>query len=112
MMPPRDVSPAEAVALVSAGAVLVDVREPEEWGAGHAAVAFHLPMSQLVERADELPQDRMVVCVCRSGQRSAAVATALLDAGWDAVNLAGGMQAWALAGLDVVDDQGWPGTVA
>jgi DMSO/TMAO reductase YedYZ molybdopterin-dependent catalytic subunit/rhodanese-related sulfurtransferase len=91
-----------AAALVDAGALLLDVREPGEWPAGHVAQALLLPMGQVARHRDDLPQDRRIVVVCRSGGRSAAVAEALRVWGFDAVNLSGGMTAWGLAGLPVV----------
>lgn len=78
---------------------LLDVREVPEWVAGHVEGAVHVPMHQLQGAQDQLARDRTIVCVCRSGQRSAAVAGALRRAGYDAVNLIGGMHAWADAGL-------------
>jgi rhodanese-related sulfurtransferase len=99
---PPEVSPVDAVALVDAGALLLDVREDDEWQAGHAPQAHHLPMSRLQHDYERLPVDRQIVCVCHVGARSAAVAAALRNAGWDAVNLAGGMDAWERAGLPVV----------
>lgn len=106
------VDPEEAAGLVDAeGAVLLDVREQEEWDAGHAPAARHVAMSTISGRADEIPNDRLIVCVCRSGGRSGAVTEALVNGGWKAANLAGGMQAWAAAGLPVVDDAGRPGQV-
>jgi rhodanese-related sulfurtransferase len=96
-----DVTPQEAVALVEAGALLLDVREQDEWVAGHAATAVHLPMSRIGQEYQTLPADRQIVCVCHVGARSAAVADALRGAGWDAVNLAGGMVAWEHAGLPI-----------
>jgi DMSO/TMAO reductase YedYZ molybdopterin-dependent catalytic subunit/rhodanese-related sulfurtransferase/glyoxylase-like metal-dependent hydrolase (beta-lactamase superfamily II) len=91
--------------LVDAGALLLDVREPDEWDAGHAPGASALPMGQVRERRGELPRDRRIVVVCRSGGRSAAVTDSLLAWGFDAVNLAGGMCAWSAAGLPVVVDR-------
>jgi DMSO/TMAO reductase YedYZ molybdopterin-dependent catalytic subunit/rhodanese-related sulfurtransferase len=91
-----------AAALVEAGALLLDVREPGEWQAGHVAQALLLPMGQVARHRSDLPQDRRIVVVCRSGGRSAAVAEALRTWGFDAVNLSGGMTAWGLAGLPVV----------
>lgn len=106
------VDPQDAVNLVEGeGAVLLDVREQEEWDAGHAPAARHVPMSTISGRAADIPTDALVVCVCRSGGRSAAVTEALLNGGWNAVNLEGGMQAWHAAGLPVVDDGGRPGQV-
>ena len=107
----REVSVVEAAQLMRSGALLLDVRELEEWAAGHAPEAVHLPMSRLSAAPVTLPEDRPIVCVCHVGARSAAVAAALVGAGWEAVNLAGGMQAWQSAGLPVVRDDGQPGSV-
>jgi rhodanese-related sulfurtransferase len=104
-----EVSAIEADELVRAGAVLLDVRERDEWDAGHAPQATHLAMSELSTRVDELPQDVRLVCVCHVGGRSGMVADALNRAGWQALNLTGGMRAWQAAGLPVVDADGQPG---
>jgi rhodanese-related sulfurtransferase len=104
-----ELSPAEAVPLVEAGAILLDVREQHEWDAGHAPQARHLPMSELQQRAAELPRDVRIICVCHLGGRSAIVTDALNQAGWQATNLAGGMRSWQLAGLPVIDSAGRPG---
>lgn len=97
-----DLSPADARQLVADGALLLDVREDHEWVAGHAPEATHLPMSRIGASLDQLPTDRLIVCVCHVGARSAAVAEALTNAGYSAANLAGGMDAWAADGLPVV----------
>lgn len=97
-----DLTASEAKAAVDGGAMLLDVREDFEWADGHAPHAVHIPMWQLGERLGELPTDRTIVCICHVGARSAAVADALNRAGWTAVNVGGGMAAWAAAGLDVV----------
>jgi rhodanese-related sulfurtransferase len=79
--------------------VLLDVREDDEWAAGHAPGAVHVPMSQLAGRLDDLPSpDATVYVVCRAGGRSARVTAYLNSNGWDAVNVEGGMQAWEAAG--------------
>lgn len=80
---------------VPENAYLLDVRENDEWDAGHAPGAVHIPLGTLGDRAAEVPQDQKVYVVCRSGGRSAQAAMALNQAGWDAVNVAGGMQDWA-----------------
>ena len=106
------VNAGQAAVLVDDGAVLLDVREPHEWQAGHAPKARHIPLAQLPQRARELPANKPIVTVCRSGNRSARAAAILAHAGRDASNLAGGMHAWARAGLPVVAKGGGPGRVA
>lgn len=86
---------------VPEGAYLLDVREDDEWRAGHAPGAAHIPLRTLGERAGEVPKDRKVYVVCRVGGRSAQATMALNQAGWDAVNVAGGMQAWQHAARDM-----------
>jgi rhodanese-related sulfurtransferase len=100
-------SPAPDVSVpnVPDNAALLDVRENDEWVAGHAPGAVHIPMGQVPQRLDELATTfpgGPVHVVCRSGGRSARVATYLLQAGWDAVNVDGGMRAWAAAGRPMV----------
>lgn len=102
MQPAPEVAATDAARLVEAGALLLDVREDDEWAEGHAPQAEHLAMSRLQRDYQRLPADRQIICVCHVGGRSAAVAAALRNAGWDAVNLTGGMNAWAAAGLPVV----------
>ena len=80
------------------GTVLLDVREQHEWDRGHSPLALFVPMSQLRVRIDEIPEDCTVLVLCHAGQRSASVAAALREAGYDAVNVAGGMIAWHAAG--------------
>ncbi len=96
-------------AQVEATAYLLDVREPDEWAAGHAPGAHHLPMMEVPARLAEIPADTEVVVVCRSGGRSGQVVSYLMGNGWDNVrNLDGGMQAWAGHGRDVVSENGQP----
>ena len=96
----------------ASGALLLDVREPEEWQAGHAPGAVHVPLGDLPYRVDELPAGVPILCICRSGNRSARATAWLRAHGRDATNTAGGMAAWATAGLPLVDDVGRPGVVA
>jgi len=110
--PYRTVSPEQAATLADSGAILLDVREPREWQAGHAPRARHIPLGQLSRRAAEVPQRRAVVTVCRSGARSARAAAMLARDGREVSNLAGGMRAWARAGLPVVATGGGPGRVS
>jgi rhodanese-related sulfurtransferase len=90
---------------------LLDVRTPEEHEAGHAPGVVLRPMSELAAVWPELPTDRTVLCICRTGARSATATEFLRQQGIDAVNLEGGMRAWAAFGLDVVRDDGSFGSV-
>ena len=105
------IGPQAAADLVATGALLLDVREKHEYATGHAPQARHLPLSQLPRRAGELPADRTIVTVCRSGSRSAQAASVLASSGRRVTNLTGGMHAWARAGLPVVAKGGRPGRV-
>jgi len=108
---PPEISATEAADQLADDAVLLDVREQHEWDAGHAPQARHLAMSELSGRIDEVPKDIPVICVCHGGGRSSRVAMALHQAGYNALNLRGGMVAWDAAGLPVIDHVGSPGTV-
>lgn len=91
---------------------LLDVREDDEWAAGHAPAAHHLPMTELPTRLAEVPDDRDVAVICRSGGRSAQVVAYLMRNGWDQVrNVEGGMDDWVTTGRPVVTDDGQPGRV-
>ena len=106
-----EVGAEEAHQLVEDGALLLDVREADEWDAGHAPEATWIPISDLQARVGELARDRKIVAICRSGSRSHAVAGALIGVGYDAVNVDGGMRAWAAEDFDVVASDGLPGVV-
>ena len=97
--------------LVREGAVLLDVRETNEWNAGHAPQAAHLPLGRIDEVARKVKPGRQVVVVCRSGNRSRSATKALISRGFDAVNLSGGMIAWSRAGGQVVDRTGRVGAI-
>jgi rhodanese-related sulfurtransferase len=88
-----------ALLLARGEAIMLDVREPAEWNAGRIADALHIPMAELGRRHHELPRDRTIVAVCRSGNRSRTVTQALRRAGYDAENLDGGLKGWQRAGL-------------
>jgi len=88
---------------------LLDVREHDEWDAGHAPHAHHIPMREIPARLAEVPTVGDVVVVCRVGGRSAQVAAYLAAQGWENVaNLDGGMLAWEASGRAVVADTGLP----
>ena len=89
----------------------LDVREDDEWQAGHIDGARHIPLRDLSARAGELPKDRPIIAVCRSGSRSAVAVRGLKQLGYDAENLDGGVTAWSKAGLPLIDAAGKPGRV-
>ena len=89
------------------GAYILDVRELDEWEAGHAPDAHHVPMMTIPARIDEVPTDEQVVVLCRHGQRSARVVGFLAEHGRDnVVNLDGGIVEWVAAGRPIVTDDG------
>ncbi|MCX2731211.1 rhodanese-like domain-containing protein [Saccharopolyspora sp. NFXS83] len=100
-VPPEEL-PAD---LPAANFALLDVRENDEWAAGHAPGAVHIPMNEVPQRLDELPEADQVYVVCRSGGRSARVTAYLNANGWDAVNVERGMNGWSAAGRPVVSDE-------
>lgn len=104
--------PQVPVTSVPADGWLLDVREPDEWVAGHAPEAVHIPLGDLGQRTAEIPADQTIYVICRSGNRSGRAAQALNGAGWTAVNVAGGMQDWAAAGLPMVSESGLQPVVA
>ena len=104
--------PTVTVAEVTDDAYLLDVRDQDEWDAGHAPKAVHLPMMEIPGRIGELPGDRDIVVVCRVGSRSAQVVAYLIAQGRDRVtNLGGGMYAWHAAGRPVISAHGTAGFV-
>jgi rhodanese-related sulfurtransferase len=97
---------------VSPDTYLLDVREPDEWAAGHAPGAHHLPMMEVPARMAEVPTDVEVVVVCRAGGRSGQVVSYLMGNGWDNVrNLDGGMQSWESSGRELTTESGQPARV-
>lgn len=101
----RSQLPTVDAASVPADAALLDVREQDEWDAGHVDGALHIPIGEVVARLGELPDGRLHV-VCRVGGRSAQVVQYLVAQGWDAVNVDGGMYAWEAAGRPMVSADG------
>ncbi|HYO00528.1 MAG TPA: rhodanese-like domain-containing protein [Mycobacterium sp.] len=105
-----EVDPIGAMGLVDeSGAILLDVREDDEWAAGHAPGAVHVRLGDLDPHTfDTTPP---VVAVCRSGNRSGSAATKLAAVGVTVYNLVGGMGAWQETGQPVIRDDGTAGTV-
>ncbi len=109
--PIREIDVQHAARLTEAGeALLLDVREDDEWAAGRAPGAEHVPLGSL--QPAEVPTGRPVLALCRSGNRSGKATQVLAAAGVDVRNVTGGMKAWAAAGLPVVTAGNRPGTVA
>jgi rhodanese-related sulfurtransferase len=98
------VTPAQLATLLAdePDLVLIDVREPYEYAAGHVEQAVPLPMSVLPARVQEVPQGRPVYLICHSGARSAQVAAWLAQQGHETINVEGGTSGWIAAGLHVV----------
>ncbi len=101
-----DTVPEVRSADLPAGVFLLDVREADEWPAGHAPDAVHVRLGDLGARAGDLPRDREVYVICRSGARSAYAAQTLAGGGFSTVNVADGMTGWAVAGRPMISEDG------
>ncbi|RBY87511.1 rhodanese-like domain-containing protein [Blastococcus sp. TF02A-26] len=100
--------PTVSAAEVPEDAVVLDVREDDEWVHGHVEGATHIPMGQVPARLDEVPEADLLYVVCRGGGRSARVVGWLNQNGFDAVNVAGGMGDWEAIGRPMVSETGQP----
>lgn len=88
------VSPKDAREILRGRAVLVDVRESNEWRSGHVAGAIHIPLGKLATSTGRIPKNQQVLVICQSGMRSRSAAKQLRDLGFDVLNVSGGMNAW------------------
>ena len=103
----HELAPARVKEMVESGeAQLIDVREPYEWEAGRIAGAVHIELERLAARSDEIARDRPVIFQCRLGARSGLATEAFRASGYDAYNMAGGLQAWAEEGLPLEPEGG------
>ena len=103
-----DTTPRDVAARLQQGEelLILDVRQPDEYQAGHVTGSQLIPLDQLALRLDELPRDRPIVAVCRSGNRSGVATGMLKRAGFaDIANLKGGILAWQKQGLPVEQGQ-------
>jgi rhodanese-related sulfurtransferase len=100
--------PQVPAAEVPADAFLLDVREPEEWDAGHVPGALHIPLRDLGMRHPEIGRGQPVYVICRTGARSGYAAQALAQAGWDARNVADGMVGWQAVHRPMTSESGTP----
>ncbi|GAA2736374.1 rhodanese-like domain-containing protein [Pedococcus aerophilus] len=100
--------PQVSVSEVADDAVMLDVREQDEWDAGHAPGAVHIPLGDLPARLDELPDtdSGTLAVTCRAGGRSARAVAWLSQQGFDVANVDGGMKAWEAAGKPLAADSG------
>ena len=104
--PPAEISVTDAVARREAGAFILDVREPDEWVEYHMPESTLIPLGELEARVQEVPQDKEVVVVCRSGNRSKSGREILLKAGFTQVtSMTGGLTAWRAQGFPTVSGQ-------
>jgi thioredoxin 1 len=87
---------------IANGAYVLDVREDDEWAAGHVPNAVHIPLGQLQDRIDEVEDGSRVFVICRSGARSLKGADILFNNGIDAVSVAGGTMGWIDSGREVL----------
>lgn len=103
---PKEITIQEAATRRDQGAFILDVREPSEWADMHIAGATLIPLGSLESRVSEVPKDRPVVVVCRSGNRSQRGRDILLGAGFTSVtSMSGGMNQWKAAGLPIQTGQ-------
>ena len=92
----------EAIDGAAPNAVLLDIREPEEFARGHVRGALNLPQADIATRLDEIPKDRPILTICQSGMRSFRTAQFLRQQGWqDVATVVGGTAAWRAAGRPV-----------
>ena len=89
----------EVQRLQSEGAVLIDVREPNEWATGHVQGAKLIPLGSLNSELSKIRPDRQVLFICHSGRRAARATSMANRQGLTAMNVRGGMVQWTQAGL-------------
>ena len=92
----------EAYQMYQDGTFVLDVRTQEEWNDFHAPNTTLIPLDELANRLNELPKDQPILVVCRSGNRSQAGRDILLQAGFNATSMNGGLNAWRDSGYPVV----------
>jgi rhodanese-related sulfurtransferase len=99
----KEISVDEAYQLFQNGEFILDVRQPDEYEAGHIPGSVLIPLDLLESKLSEIPQDNEVVVVCRSGNRSATGRDILLKAGFTSVtSMAGGMNQWNEKGYEII----------
>ncbi|NJC97513.1 MAG: rhodanese-like domain-containing protein, partial [Anaerolineae bacterium] len=100
--PAPAISVDEAWSMYQNGAYVLDVRTVEEWNEFHAPNTTLIPLDELASRVDEVPRDREIVVVCRSGNRSQQGRDILLNAGFEKVtSMTGGLNEWRARGYPI-----------
>jgi rhodanese-related sulfurtransferase len=97
----RDISADEAYKMYQGGTFVVDVRTQEEWDEYHVPNTTLIPLDQLPNRLSELPKDKEIVVICRSGNRSQEGRDILLSAGYNATSMTGGVKEWYAKGYPI-----------
>ncbi|MDX2140206.1 MAG: rhodanese-like domain-containing protein [Chloroflexota bacterium] len=99
----QNVSAQEAHQMINSNRApfVIDVREPDEFKGGHIQGAKLLPLSELPNRLNDVPKDQTILVVCRSGARSSSAARFLAGAGYQVINMRGGMTDWEIARLPI-----------
>jgi rhodanese-related sulfurtransferase len=97
----RDISVDKAYEMYKGGTYMLDVRTQEEWDEYHVPNATLIPLDQLPNRLSEVPKDKEIVVICRSGNRSQQGRDILLNAGYNATSVTGGIKEWYARGYDI-----------
>ena len=105
------VMPEDLENLIQQGYQLIDVREYDEWDAGHYKSATHIPMGSIVESIDKLVVDKKYIFICRSGARSGRVTNYVNSLDIESYNLSGGMKEFQKFTKEIVDLEGNPGQI-
>ena len=85
--------------------MILDTREDNEWQTGHVKGAYHIYVGQLEKRLSEVPRDKPIAVMCKTGHRASLAASILLRAGYKSIfNVLGSIVAWTASGFPVVQD--------
>jgi len=99
---PAETNVAKSYSMYQKGAFVLDIRTTEEWNDFHVPNTTHIPLEELATRLDEVPRDRQIIIICRSGNRSQEGRGILLEAGFpDVTSVKGGLIAWQAAGYPI-----------
>lgn len=99
---PLEVDLETFASVYAAGVTVLDVRNPDEYEAAHVPGAVLIPLPELAERQEEIPEADRLYVICAVGGRSLAATKALVDAGYSAVSVAGGTNGWIERGGPIV----------